>query len=94
MLDSMEAAGIEPNATLHHFTHPQVGKAHLVPRRVVLHQQSVSVACRTWRTFQAARARCIPYVPVHVNFELQLSVVKRNWSGLNSWCEPRLESTA
>jgi beta-glucosidase/6-phospho-beta-glucosidase/beta-galactosidase len=24
MLDSMEAAGIEPNATLHHFTHPQV----------------------------------------------------------------------
>lgn len=25
MLDSMEAAGIEPNATLHHFTHPQVG---------------------------------------------------------------------
>jgi beta-glucosidase/6-phospho-beta-glucosidase/beta-galactosidase len=24
MLDVMEAAGIEPNATLHHFTHPQV----------------------------------------------------------------------
>eukprot|EP00882_Tetradesmus_deserticola_P029332 GHRQ01032847.1.p3 GENE.GHRQ01032847.1~~GHRQ01032847.1.p3 ORF type:complete len:213 (+),score=72.06 GHRQ01032847.1:292-930(+) len=23
MLDAMEAAGVEPNATLHHFTHPQ-----------------------------------------------------------------------
>lgn len=26
MLDYMEKTGIEPNATLHHFTHPQVGR--------------------------------------------------------------------
>jgi hypothetical protein len=38
MLDSMEAAGIEPNATLHHFTHPQVNQARLAPRPVVVQQ--------------------------------------------------------
>lgn len=32
MLDSMEAAGIEPNATLHHFTHPQVRSQHTSER--------------------------------------------------------------
>jgi hypothetical protein len=27
ILDAMEAAGLEPNASLHHFTHPQVMSA-------------------------------------------------------------------
>lgn len=37
MLDSMEAAGIEPNATLHHFTHPQV--------RTHIHTPCLALSC-------------------------------------------------
>eukprot|EP00882_Tetradesmus_deserticola_P024464 GHRQ01026736.1.p1 GENE.GHRQ01026736.1~~GHRQ01026736.1.p1 ORF type:complete len:189 (+),score=50.27 GHRQ01026736.1:292-858(+) len=60
MLDAMEAAGVEPNATLHHFTHPQVGSSSqpasqrpvtsLKPAAAVCARVAVSTIVQVWQT--------------------------------------------